>query len=167
MSSIRIFIWSILALYGEITYESHGSSHFPPGSLEGFGHLGSWESGQVRVQPDGSAIVYTGASPHGQGTVTTLASLHLKLPQYDRNAVDGSCTVTCHVGCVPVAPEAGCNGVREVVFVLDDEDDEFVHVASSVVIGSRIRSDNAHASGSSGFMARATDKSSSAASIHM
>ena len=47
----------------------------PPGSLEGFGHLGSWESGQVRVQPDGSAIIYTGASPHGQGTVTTLAQI--------------------------------------------------------------------------------------------
>ena len=47
----------------------------PPGSLEGFGHLGSWESAQVRIQPDGSAIIYTGASPHGQGTVTTLAQI--------------------------------------------------------------------------------------------
>jgi carbon-monoxide dehydrogenase large subunit len=47
----------------------------PPGSLEGFGHLGSWESVQVRVQPDGSAIIYTGASPHGQGTVTTYAQI--------------------------------------------------------------------------------------------
>ncbi len=47
----------------------------PPGALEGFGHLASWESGQVRVQPDGSAIIYTGASPHGQGTVTTLAQI--------------------------------------------------------------------------------------------
>lgn len=51
------------------------ASFGPPGSLEGFGHLGSWESGQVRIQPDGSAIVYTGASPHGQGTVTTLAQI--------------------------------------------------------------------------------------------
>jgi len=47
----------------------------PPGSLEGFGHLGSWESVQVRIQPDGSAIIYTGASPHGQGTVTTFAQI--------------------------------------------------------------------------------------------
>jgi carbon-monoxide dehydrogenase large subunit len=47
----------------------------PPGSLEGFGHLGSWESVQIRIQPDGSAIVYTGASPHGQGTVTTFAQI--------------------------------------------------------------------------------------------
>ena len=47
----------------------------PPGSLEGFGHLGSWESAQVRIQPDGSAIIYTGASPHGQGTATTLAQI--------------------------------------------------------------------------------------------
>ncbi len=47
----------------------------PAGALEGFGHLGSWESGQVRIQPDGSAIIYTGASPHGQGTVTTLAQI--------------------------------------------------------------------------------------------
>ncbi|MST31524.1 molybdopterin-dependent oxidoreductase [Acidimicrobiaceae bacterium USS-CC1] len=47
----------------------------PPGSLEGFGHLGSWESVQVRIQPDGSAIVYTGAAPHGQGTVTTFAQI--------------------------------------------------------------------------------------------
>lgn len=51
------------------------ASFGPPGSLEGFGHLGSWESGQVRIQPDGSAIIYTGASPHGQGTVTTLAQI--------------------------------------------------------------------------------------------
>ncbi len=47
----------------------------PPGSLEGFGHLGSWESVQIRVQPDGSAIIYTGASPHGQGTETTFAQI--------------------------------------------------------------------------------------------
>lgn len=51
------------------------ASFGPPGSLEGFGHLGSWESVQVRIQPDGSAIVYTGASPHGQGTVTTFAQI--------------------------------------------------------------------------------------------
>ena len=47
----------------------------PPGSLAGFGHLGCWESVQIRIQPDGSAIIYTGASPHGQGTVTTFAQI--------------------------------------------------------------------------------------------
>jgi len=61
----------------------------PPGSLEGFGHLGSWESVQVRVQPDGSAVIYTGAAPHGQGTVTTFAQIaasELGIP-FDRISV--------------------------------------------------------------------------------
>ena len=47
----------------------------PNGSLEGFGHLGSWESSQVRIQPDGSAIIYIGSSPHGQGHETTFAQI--------------------------------------------------------------------------------------------
>jgi len=47
----------------------------PNGSLEGFGHLASWESAQVRVQPDGSAIVFAGSSPHGQGHETTFAQI--------------------------------------------------------------------------------------------
>ena len=47
----------------------------PNGSLEGFGHLASWESTQVRVQPDGSAILYVGSSPHGQGHETTFAQI--------------------------------------------------------------------------------------------
>ncbi|WP_420638180.1 xanthine dehydrogenase family protein molybdopterin-binding subunit [Candidatus Poriferisocius sp.] len=47
----------------------------PNGSLEGFGHLGSWESAQVRVQPDGTAVVFTGASAHGQGHETTYAQI--------------------------------------------------------------------------------------------
>ena len=47
----------------------------PNGSLEGFGHLASWESAQVRIQPDGSAIVYVGSSPHGQGHETTFAQI--------------------------------------------------------------------------------------------
>ena len=47
----------------------------PNGSLEGFGHLGSWESSQVRVQPDGSAILFIGSSPHGQGHETTFAQI--------------------------------------------------------------------------------------------
>ena len=47
----------------------------PRGSLEAFGHLGSWESARLRVLPDGSAHITTGASPHGQGTYTTLAQI--------------------------------------------------------------------------------------------
>ena len=47
----------------------------PNGSLEGFGHLASWESAHVRIQPDGSAIVFAGSSPHGQGHETTYAQI--------------------------------------------------------------------------------------------
>ena len=47
----------------------------PNGSLEGFGHLGSWESSQVRVQPDGSAVIFIGSSPHGQSHETTFAQI--------------------------------------------------------------------------------------------
>lgn len=47
----------------------------PNGSLEGFGHLASWESAQVRVQPDGSAVIFAGSSPHGQGHETVFAQI--------------------------------------------------------------------------------------------
>ena len=47
----------------------------PNGSLEGFGHLASWESTQIRIQPDGSALVFVGSSPHGQGHETTFAQI--------------------------------------------------------------------------------------------
>ena len=47
----------------------------PNGSLEGFGHLASWESAQVRIQPDGSAVVFAGSSPHGQGHETVFAQI--------------------------------------------------------------------------------------------
>ncbi len=47
----------------------------PRGSLEAFGHMGSWESVRLRVQPDGSVLISTGASPHGQGTVTVFAQI--------------------------------------------------------------------------------------------
>lgn len=64
----------------------------PNGSLEGFGHLASWESTQIRVQPDGSAILYVGSSPHGQGHETTFAQIasdELGIP-FDRiNVVHG------------------------------------------------------------------------------
>lgn len=47
----------------------------PNGSLEGFGHLASWESAQVRIAPDGSATVFVGSSPHGQGHETFVAQI--------------------------------------------------------------------------------------------
>lgn len=61
----------------------------PNGSLEGFGHLASWESAQVRVQPDGSAMLFVGSSPHGQGHETTFAQIagdELGIP-FDRISV--------------------------------------------------------------------------------
>jgi carbon-monoxide dehydrogenase large subunit len=89
----------------------------PPGSLEGFGHLGSWESAQVRIQPDGSAIVYTGASPHGQGTVTTfaqIASSELGIP-FDKISVRHGDTATIPQGVGTMGSRAtavGGEGVR-------------------------------------------------------
>jgi len=47
----------------------------PNGSLEGFGHLASWESAQIRIHPDGSATLFIGAAPHGQGTETIVAQI--------------------------------------------------------------------------------------------
>jgi carbon-monoxide dehydrogenase large subunit len=47
----------------------------PNGSLEGFGHLASWESAQVRINPDGSAVVFAGSSPHGQGHETVFSQI--------------------------------------------------------------------------------------------
>ena len=37
--------------------------------------LGPHESGMLRVDPSGRAVLVTGASPHGQGTVTALAQI--------------------------------------------------------------------------------------------
>ncbi len=89
----------------------------PPGSLEGFGHLGSWESVQIRVQPDGSAIIYTGASPHGQGTVTTFAQIaagELGIP-FDKISVRHGDTATVPQGIGTMGSRAtavGGEGVR-------------------------------------------------------
>ncbi|MEE8601464.1 xanthine dehydrogenase family protein molybdopterin-binding subunit [Euzebya tangerina] len=51
------------------------ASFGPRGSLEGFGHLGSWESAKVRLQPDGSVVVNVGSAPHGQGHETAFAMI--------------------------------------------------------------------------------------------
>ena len=63
LMGIGISTWCEIAAFG------------PRGALEGFGHIGSYETAQVKIQPDGTAIINTGASPHGQGTVTTLAQI--------------------------------------------------------------------------------------------
>ena len=47
----------------------------PNGSLESFGHLASWESAHIRIQPDGSVILNVGTSPHGQGHVTVFSQI--------------------------------------------------------------------------------------------
>ncbi len=37
--------------------------------------MGGFESAKIRVEPDGRIVVYTGTSPHGQGTETSLAQI--------------------------------------------------------------------------------------------
>lgn len=51
------------------------ASFGPRGSLEGFGHLASWESAQVRMQPDGTAVISAGSAPHGQSHETAFAQI--------------------------------------------------------------------------------------------
>lgn len=63
LMGIGISTWTEIAAFG------------PRGALEAFGHIASYESAQVKIQPDGTAIISTGAAPHGQGTVTTLAQI--------------------------------------------------------------------------------------------
>lgn len=68
----------------------------PNGSLEGFGHLASWESAQIRIAPDGSATIFIGSSPHGQGHetfVAQIASDELGVP-FDRISVIHGDTAT-------------------------------------------------------------------------
>lgn len=97
----------------------------PNGSLEGFGHLASWESAQVRIQPDGSAIVFAGSSPHGQGHETTFAQIasdELGIP-FDRISVRFGDTATVLQG-------IGTMGSRGV-----PTSGSAVKVASSTVLG--------------------------------
>lgn len=63
LMGIGLSTWTEIAAFG------------PRGALEGFGHIGSYETAQVKIQPDGTAIISTGAGPHGQGTHTTLAQI--------------------------------------------------------------------------------------------
>ncbi|MEV0591147.1 xanthine dehydrogenase family protein molybdopterin-binding subunit [Nonomuraea cavernae] len=47
----------------------------PTPLFEQFGYIGGWESANVRLQPDGSAIILVGTAPHGQGHQTALAQI--------------------------------------------------------------------------------------------
>jgi carbon-monoxide dehydrogenase large subunit len=49
---------------------------------------GLWESADVRVEPDGRAIVRTGSSPHGQGHETTFAQIAAEELGIDPGAVE-------------------------------------------------------------------------------
>jgi carbon-monoxide dehydrogenase large subunit len=49
---------------------------FGPSPLaEQMGMIGGWESAKVRLNPDGSAVVTVGTSPHGQGHETAFAQI--------------------------------------------------------------------------------------------
>ncbi|HVR30221.1 MAG TPA: molybdopterin cofactor-binding domain-containing protein [Thermoanaerobaculia bacterium] len=49
---------------------------------------GLWESAEVRVNPSGSVVVYTGSSPHGQGHETTMAQIAADRLGIDIDAVE-------------------------------------------------------------------------------
>jgi len=95
----------------------------PNGSLEGFGHLGSWESTSIKIQPDGSAIIAVGSTPQGQGTATTFAQIaadELGIG-FDRISVRYGDTETVQQGIgtmgsrgVPVAGEGVKNGAAAI-----------------------------------------------------
>jgi len=97
----------------------------PNGSLEGFGHLASWESSNIKIQPDGSVIISVGSTPQGQGTATTFAQIaadELGI-DFDRITVRYGDTATVQQGigtmgsrAVPVAGEGvkqGAASIRE------------------------------------------------------
>lgn len=47
----------------------------PTPLFEQFGYVGGWESANVRLTTDGSAVIKVGTSPHGQGHKTTFAQI--------------------------------------------------------------------------------------------
>lgn len=47
----------------------------PTPMFENFGYVGGWESANVRLTTDGSAVVTVGTSPHGQGHKTAFAQI--------------------------------------------------------------------------------------------
>ena len=50
--------------------------------------FGPWESGSVEVKPDGSAVVLTGTSPHGQGHQTSWAQIVAEILQIPLDRIE-------------------------------------------------------------------------------
>ena len=72
----------------------------PTPLFEQFGYVGGWESANVRLTTDGSAVVAVGTSPHGQGHETAFAQLvsdALDVP-FDRITVIHGDTATVQEG---------------------------------------------------------------------
>ncbi|HZO29616.1 MAG TPA: xanthine dehydrogenase family protein molybdopterin-binding subunit [Chloroflexota bacterium] len=72
--------------------------------------FGPWEQATVRVDPDGKIRAYTGVSPHGQGTATTLAQLIV-----DDLGVDIDDIIVIHGDTAQVPAGNGTGGSRGVV----------------------------------------------------
>jgi aerobic carbon-monoxide dehydrogenase large subunit len=72
--------------------------------------FGPWEQATVRVDPSGKIRAYTGVSPHGQGTATTLAQLIV-----DDLGVDIDDIIVIHGDTAQVPAGNGTGGSRGVV----------------------------------------------------
>jgi carbon-monoxide dehydrogenase large subunit len=69
-----------------------------------------WETARVRVAPDGSAVVFTGTSPHGQGGATGLAQVAA-----DRLGIPPDRVQVVHGDTLAVASGMGTAGSRTLV----------------------------------------------------
>jgi carbon-monoxide dehydrogenase large subunit len=72
----------------------------PTPLFEQFGYVGGWESANVRLSTDGSAVVSVGTSPHGQGHQTAFAQIvadQLSIP-FERISVIHGDTATVQEG---------------------------------------------------------------------
>lgn len=72
----------------------------PTPLFEQFGYVGGWESANVRLNVDGSAVIKVGTSPHGQGHQTAFAQIvadELSIPFDDITVVHGD-TATVQEG---------------------------------------------------------------------
>ena len=94
------------------------SRRAPQGKLMGVGlaayveicGFGPWEQATVRVDPSGKIRAYTGVSPHGQGTATSLAQIVA-----DELGVDIDDIIVIHGDTAQVAAGNGTGGSRGVV----------------------------------------------------
>jgi len=72
----------------------------PTPLFEQFGYVGGWESANVRLNTDGSAVIKVGTSPHGQGHQTAFAQIvadELSIP-FDRISLVHGDTATVQEG---------------------------------------------------------------------